>query len=468
MPASQRHHALQEAIGADVALLDGGLIPGQGPLPNAFRLAQQQRLVGLLASRLVGGAVVGRGGEGARGLLEVNAHGLLAVIDADQPLVPAHSDRLADQVMRRAVEGALDFNVAVRMDRAGPDLEELEALFGQRSQGRLLDFQEVGQDLAASGAVNSELGRLPVPALEELVELLQALEAATLECVVIDVAAGPFLYTLLLGVARPGRQRDEAPVLSEGLVDLAQIWVVETGSDYGRLQVVVAEDARDPAQTQQGVLMGAQEAGPVLAPHRLLRAVPGTRARHPEDPGPAPAAAPLLEDQRPALEEVDLGLLPRRVLQMVSHLRSPPLQALHVALHGQVALLIAVELAQVLPNPLRSQPTLQPLFDEVVVGRSRRGRPTAWFLPHDRVGRFSASRRRVAGHRLPVDAHLARYAPVAPAQFKKRLDALSISHLEVVRHRRPSSGRPLRLPQVAGFNPMFTGRFWVIADRLDE
>src|SRR2546428_792093 len=109
------------------------------------------------------------------------------------------------------------------MDRAGADLEELEAILGQRPQGRLLDLQEVGEDLATSGAVNSELGGLPVPALEELVELLQTPKAPALERVVVDVGAGTFLYTLLLRMAGPRGQRDEAPVLGESLVNLVQI-----------------------------------------------------------------------------------------------------------------------------------------------------------------------------------------------------------------------------------------------------
>jgi hypothetical protein len=67
-----------------------------------------------------------------------------------------------------------------------------------------------------------------------------------------------------------------------------------------------------------------------------------------------------------------------------------------------------------------------------------------------------------------MDPRLPGYPPVAPAEFEKRLDALSISHLEVVRHRCPASGQPFALPQVAGFNPIFGGRFWVIADTLAQ
>src|SRR5438128_353630 len=85
-----------------------------------------------------------------------------------------------------------------------------------------------------------------------------------------------------------------------------------------------------------------------------------TRERKPEDRGPTPAPAPRLQDWRPTGEDVDLALLARWVLEVVGHLWPPPLQAPDVALHGQVAVRIAVELSQVLPDPLRSQPPLQP------------------------------------------------------------------------------------------------------------
>src|SRR5215470_1963135 len=111
---------------------------------------------------------------------------------------------------------------------------------------------------------------LPVPALQEPVHLLQALEAPGLERVVLVVAAAALLDALLLGMPRARREGDETPMTGEGLVELGKIRVVEAGANDCGFQVVMPDHPRGHAsKLEEGMLMGAQEAGSFLSPERL-------------------------------------------------------------------------------------------------------------------------------------------------------------------------------------------------------
>jgi hypothetical protein len=144
-------------------------------------------------------------------------------------------------------------------------------------------------------------------------------------------------------------------VAGEGGVHLAQVGVVETGADDGGLQVVVAHQPGHAPEGLEGTLVGPQEAVSVLLLHGLLVAVAGAGEGHPEDPGAPPLLSLPVEGGRPP-EEVHLGLLPRRMLQNVGHLRpllpAPPDEALHRG--------VAVAVALLLPQVLGSSPPTRP------------------------------------------------------------------------------------------------------------
>ena len=53
--------------------------------------------------------------------------------------------------------------MTVRMDGAGTDVKEAEALLGQWFECRLVDLKEVSVDLLPGGTVDAEPGYGPVP-----------------------------------------------------------------------------------------------------------------------------------------------------------------------------------------------------------------------------------------------------------------------------------------------------------------
>ena len=128
------------------------------------------------------------------------------------------------------------------------------------------------------------------------------------------------------------------------------------------------------------------------------------------------------------------------MLEPIRHLRLHSLQLVHIALHGQVAALVAVFLNEVLPDPLRAQSLVQPLLDERLVRRCCRGRAgnRVWPVLNRRRGlrrtpsrhrdrvrlRPGAPPSRVPRDRLPMHAQLPGDAAPAPAEFEKRLDLL--------------------------------------------
>ena len=89
--ASEREHALQQSVRADVALYDGRLGPGQRVLSDVLGTREQIRLVGLLARWLVRRPVIRTGRPAPRLLLlGVDPNHLALVVDADQALVPSN------------------------------------------------------------------------------------------------------------------------------------------------------------------------------------------------------------------------------------------------------------------------------------------------------------------------------------------------------------------------------------------
>src|SRR5215469_2578011 len=96
----QAEHALEQPVGADVALLDGGPGPGQGLVADPFGAGQQVLLVGLLAGRLVRRPLPrpGRNEDALTVFAGMNADLLAVVEDAHQAVVPAHPDFLTEQV----------------------------------------------------------------------------------------------------------------------------------------------------------------------------------------------------------------------------------------------------------------------------------------------------------------------------------------------------------------------------------
>src|SRR5436190_13029559 len=116
--------------------------------------------------------------------------------------IPSDIHVATEEMMRHRVVGAGDFDVAVGMDAARAALEERERLGRQRTEGGLFNFKEVAPHLASGRTVDAESGDGAIPVLQERILLVEAVEAATLERVVLDVASGALLLSVFLGIGR--------------------------------------------------------------------------------------------------------------------------------------------------------------------------------------------------------------------------------------------------------------------------
>ena len=95
--ACKGDHDLKKTVGSDVPLLNGCLRPAERPGANVLRLGQQVFLIGSLAGRLVGRAMLVQGFEGAGASLGVNANTLSLAVDPDQAVIPVDPHLLAQQ-----------------------------------------------------------------------------------------------------------------------------------------------------------------------------------------------------------------------------------------------------------------------------------------------------------------------------------------------------------------------------------
>ena len=221
-------------------------------------------------------------GRSVRALQDTRVDGDLdlAEVDADEPLVPPHPDVLAQQMdvltwqMRgHRVVPAADLDMTVRVDRARAGLEEGERLGRERGQGRFVGLKVVRVDLPARRAVDPNSGDGSVPVPQMCVQFLDTVEAPTLQSVVLDVPPASLLLAVFLRIAGAGRKWREAPMPGEGGLHLVDVGIVEAGTDDGRLQIVMANDTRDPAKVAEGVLVQGEEAVELLVPDGLLVAV---------------------------------------------------------------------------------------------------------------------------------------------------------------------------------------------------
>jgi hypothetical protein len=155
-----------------------------------------------MPGRFMGGSVFLPGSKGAGRCPAVDTHAFTPVVNSYQPLVPAGADFLTHQAVRHRVESPGYLHVPVRMDDAAARFKEAEALFWQGPKRRFLHLQEVGIHLLASRPVDTYPGYSAVPALEEAVQFLQAIEAPPFKGIAFEIAVATLVDSLFLGMAR--------------------------------------------------------------------------------------------------------------------------------------------------------------------------------------------------------------------------------------------------------------------------
>ena len=122
----------------------------------------------------------------------------LVRLRVDEPhvqVVPLHVDAPADPAGRRAVEGGLDFDAAIEMDRAIAEAVVAKRLEGQRPQGGPFFGKHRG-DLPLRRAVDARVGPVRFPAIQIRLRRLDRLEAQALQRRLLRVADAGFDFAL--------------------------------------------------------------------------------------------------------------------------------------------------------------------------------------------------------------------------------------------------------------------------------
>src|SRR5580700_6347481 len=170
------------------------------------------------------------------------------------PDVPLHTDPAADPPWRRTVVSRFDFDAAVQVYGAFPELVIAEGLDGQRQQGRPL-FGEHGRDLPLSGAMDARVGPVGFPIVQVGLRLLQAFETQALERGLLRMAHSALDLALAIRVPHPAGHRDYAVVLQHVGVYGVDGGIVDVGLEHSLAKVVEHYHAGATAQATEGLLM---------------------------------------------------------------------------------------------------------------------------------------------------------------------------------------------------------------------
>ena len=167
----------------------------------------------------------------------------LRIDQADVQLVPLHLDPMANPAGRRPVEGRLDFDAAIEMDRALAKLVIAKRLDGQRAQGGAFLGKHHG-DLALRGAVDARVGPVLFPAIQIGLRGLDRLEALPVQRRLLRVADAGFDFALPIGIADATRQRHDAVMREHVAIERIERRVVDVGREHALFEVVEDDDLR--------------------------------------------------------------------------------------------------------------------------------------------------------------------------------------------------------------------------------
>lgn len=123
----------------------------------------------------------------------------VAVEDAHQGAVLLGAQLAAEQCERDWIVRAVDFDMAIGMDRPRPAREDREGGRGERLQRWLLALEKVGPDLAARRAVDPQARDRAIPLPQMRILRVETVEPAALWRVVLDVPAGALLFAFCCG-----------------------------------------------------------------------------------------------------------------------------------------------------------------------------------------------------------------------------------------------------------------------------
>jgi hypothetical protein len=179
----------------------------------------------------------------------------IALKNAHQMPIPAHPDAVPEQRERHGIERTGHFDVPIGVDGALAGREEGKRVYGERLQGPLLDFDEVRPDLATRRAVNAKPGDRPIPVPQKRVVRIEAVKAAPLERIGLDVPAAALLLPIFLWAPGLRRERREASVVCKREIDIVTVGVEEARAHHGCFQIVVTNDLRHPTNVAEGVLV---------------------------------------------------------------------------------------------------------------------------------------------------------------------------------------------------------------------
>ena len=223
----------------------------------------------------------------------------------------AHPELLVEKTPRRRVEGTVDLDMAVAVQRRDLPDDRIPARRREWQQRVTLAFLEELDRLPARCAVPTLRRDLHDPTPQRLAVLIDVDGVVRLEEVAFHVAAVALDLALLLGRARWRRVDLEAEVpgeLAVRAVDRRIAVDAEGCAGHRGLQVVRHDDARDAAEELEGVHVQVDPRLDLLVEDELAEHHPAEAQRHHEEPGLAQHAA-LGVVALAGVDEVDLGNL---------------------------------------------------------------------------------------------------------------------------------------------------------------
>ena len=359
--------AVDHRVGEELLHDRGGRRPDFGRQGRAH-LAGPQQLRQFLRGQMV------RVGVPLPGPLRARVGGdelVVGRVEADFPAAAPHPQALPDEAERRGVEGLLEDDVAVAMERGPLPERQVVGRRRQREELRPLHRGEAVKGRLLRGAVPSQPGGRLAPGAHVGVRPGQCRRRPAPEEVALDVV-DPALLDLpfMLGRPRGAGGEEEAVVLGTFPVGRLDLRVVEAGPGDARLEVIQHDPLRHRPEERERLPMEGDPGRQRLVPgerHILMAAV---GQRHHERPGLAALPGRVVE-QVARVPEVHLRLAPGRPFHPHRRVRRGRRELMEEAVDGGQAPGVA-PLPEALPDRHPLHPAGVELQHHVAIGLDRR------------------------------------------------------------------------------------------------
>lgn len=278
------------------------------------------------------GVVVVVGGATARRLCRVCLDQRAVGVQAHEPTIAAHPERLADEARRDRVQRLAEAHVVVGVHLALPPHRRVEALAGHRAQRSALDLLEHSERALARRAVHAHAGDVVTPANRLALHVRQIDPCLAAEEAVAHVRHAALDVRLAGRVAHDRGVDDEAAVVRVLLERALHRRVVAVRLGDRRLEIVQDDAGGNATEELPRRFEAVDQVGQLLRVRHVHVLMTAVHQRHDQRPHRAPAAGLRIEHESQATE-VDLGELAG--LAVGDAHRDPPLVGEPAVLDGE-------------------------------------------------------------------------------------------------------------------------------------